>query len=168
MVVNPTEAASGSVKNTCGTACTIGGGDVGAPRCGVEDLPVGAGTDGIAGHPGLVLALVGQQGPVIGVAHGVEPVAVDAAHQAGVVDIEPRSRRQANRLESDIAGVGRAAGGEQYLVGLELLAVVENDRDRSAAAGAAQLGHRNAGTDVDSGFGETACDELTDERFHPR
>jgi hypothetical protein len=42
----------------------------------------------------------------------VKPVAVDSADEAGVVDIQPGSRREANRLKSDIARVGRPAGGE--------------------------------------------------------
>ena len=50
---------------------------------------------------------------MIGVAKGVQPVAVDATGQTGVIDIEPGSRREANRLESDVCGVGRPADGEK-------------------------------------------------------
>ncbi len=111
---------------------------------------------------------MGQQGPVVGVAHGVKPVAVDAAHQAGVVDIEPRSRRKANRVQSDIAGVGCAAGGEEYFVGLELVTVIETDRDGSGTGRAVQLGNRHPGAHVHSGFAQPTGDQLTHERFHPR
>ena len=61
---------------------------------------------------GLILALMGQQGSVIGVAWREQ--SPSTPHQAGVIDIEPRSRRQVNRFQSDIAGAGRAASGEQY------------------------------------------------------
>jgi len=67
----------------------VGGGRVRAPRRGVHRHTVGAGTDRRAGDAGLVFALVGQQRAVVGVAHRIQPVPVDTADSAGVVDVKP-------------------------------------------------------------------------------
>ena len=76
--VRPTEATSGSVKVTCGTCVVVGGGDVRAPRRVVDGVALRAGGDHVAGGARLVLALVGQQRPVVDVADRVEPVGARA------------------------------------------------------------------------------------------
>ena len=43
-----------------------------------------------ARNAGLVLALVGQQGAVVGVADRVQPTVPDAVDATSVVDVEPR------------------------------------------------------------------------------
>ena len=127
---------------------------------------MGSGADRVAGHASLILALMGEQGSVVGVAQGVEPVAVDATDQTGVVDIEPGSRREADRLESDVGGVGRSADGEKDFIGFELVAVVEAYPNRPSATSGAKFGHGHAGADVYSSFGQPAADVFTNERFH--
>src|SRR4051794_40273494 len=54
----------------------VGGGDVRAPRSAVERLTCCRCGDGSAGDARLILALMGQQCPVVYVAEGVEPVVV--------------------------------------------------------------------------------------------
>jgi hypothetical protein len=61
------------------------------------------------------------------------------------------ARCQADRVETDVVGQRLAAGGEQHLVDLEVAAVVELQRHRSRAAGAAQLGDGDDDAHIHSG-----------------
>lgn len=143
----------------------VGGRRVGAPAGGVQRLALRAGADRVARDACLVLALVGQERAVVDVARRVEPVR--ALDPAGVVHGEPAAGFQADRLQAQVAGARGAAGGEEDLVGLHALAVVEFHGDRAVATRTAYGGGRDARTDLRSGLGQRLGDQLPGERLHP-
>src|SRR5215471_5337535 len=96
------------------------------PWRGIDRLPGGARGDRGAGDAGLVFTLVGEQGMVVDVAEGIQPLVADGSHRAGVVHFQPRAGFQADGLQADVVGQGPAAGGEQYLVGFCLTAVLNS------------------------------------------
>lgn len=60
-----------------------------------------------------------------------------------------------------------AAGGEHDFVGLQFAAVIEGEGDRSGGVGAAQGRHPHSDPYIRACPGQTACDELAREGFHP-
>ncbi len=103
------DAASGSVKTTCGTACVVGGGGVRAPRGGRPgSAPRRRGRRWRRPRCGLVLALVGEEGAVVDVADGVEPVAA-RRHRQAVVDRQPANPARGPTVSRPMSPV-RAAG----------------------------------------------------------
>ena len=93
----------------------IGGGGVGAPRRGVHGLsgcPIG---DRCGGDTRLVFALMREQGSVIGVAHRVEPAALDGGHLARVIDLQPAAAGETDGVQADVTSPGCPAGGEHLV-----------------------------------------------------
>src|SRR5271165_7176766 len=127
-----------------------------APRPGVHRFPGGAGADRRSGYARLILPLVRQQRAVVDVADPVQPLAGHTLHQAGVVDIQPRSRRRSHCLQADLARQWLSAGGEQHLVDFQLAAVVQLERH-----GAGPPGRRSFVT-------ETSVRTSTPDSLRPR
>jgi hypothetical protein len=106
----------------------VGGQRVRRPRRGVvRQLAAGPAGDDRTDDAGLVLALVGQRGPAVDVTHGIEPAAVDPAHQPLVVDAEGVTGGETHGLDPEVAGRGPPPGRHQQPGRLERCAVVERD-----------------------------------------
>src|SRR5690606_13042382 len=149
-------------EDDLGDGGVVGGGGVRAPRSGVDRAARGPGGDGGARDAGLVLALVGEEGAVVDVADAVEPVV--AGHPEAVVDGEPGAGFQADRLQADVVGARGPSGGEEDLVGLDVLAGVGADDDGAVLA--PDGGHGRPGADVGAGRGERLGDQFPGERLH--
>ncbi len=143
----------------------VGRGGVRAPAPGVrKGLPLRAGGDGGARDPGLVLALVGQEGAAVDVPDGVEPVG--AADPEAVVDVQPGAGLQADRLQADVLGARGPAGREEHLVGLDAVAALQEHRDRSAAPVPYHRRDGRALADVRAALLQGPGDVLADEGLH--
>jgi hypothetical protein len=118
------------VKTTRGTA-VVGPGRV--------DVDAG---QRVTDQPGLVLALVGEQRPAVGVADDVEPVVARDAQV--VVDLEEAAAAglDADRVQPEVVGRGAPADGDEQLVAGQLPPVRQGDGDRSVGA---VTGDRSAG-----------------------
>src|SRR6201994_2889147 len=91
--VGPTEATSGWVKMTCGTAVWSAHAVVAGSR------PAARAAMGAPQDPALVLAHVGEQREVVHVPGRVQPAAVHALDAERVVHVQPRARLQAHGLQ---------------------------------------------------------------------
>lgn len=141
----------------------VGGGRVGAPGVALQERDPGrAGGDGGAGDPGLVLALVGEQRPVVDVPDRVQPVA--ARHPEAVVDGQPRAGFQSDGVETEVVGARSAAGGEEDLVGLQTVAGVGEGHHGPVLAGHRR--HRRTGADAHARRDERLGDQFTGEGLH--
>ncbi|GAA3369910.1 hypothetical protein GCM10017744_091560 [Streptomyces antimycoticus] len=89
----------------------IGRAAVRGPAAGVEFLAPGPAGDHGPGDAGLVLALAGEEGAAIDVAHGVQPVPRDGGDGQAVVGGEPVPRLQSHGVEPDVLRARGAAGG---------------------------------------------------------
>jgi hypothetical protein len=117
----------------------------------VGDVGDVAAQDGVAGHPPLVLAHVGEGGEPVAVPHRVQPAALDPLDGQAPVDLDRAAARQPDRLQADLGGPGPAAGRDQQLVGFQLPGpVAEGHRGRPAFAVAADRGDLGAGADADA------------------
>ena len=116
----PDGGGLGVGEEDLGHRVVIGGGRIRTPRPGVDRLTGSPRGDRRTGDARLVLALVGQQGPVVRVADCVEPALLYGLHPAGVVDLQPGTRGQAHGIQPHVVGEGLAAGREQHFVDLQL------------------------------------------------
>lgn len=99
---------------------------------------------------------------MVDVADRVQPLAADDPE--AVVDVEPGARFQADRLEADVLGARRAAGGEEDLVGLDAVTGVgEGDHGRALAR---DRGHRGAGAHVRARLRQGLGHQLPGEGLH--
>src|SRR5512133_2986899 len=124
-----------------------------------------AAQDGVAGHPPLVLAHVGQGGEPVAVADGVQPAAVDPLGPQPAVDPDRPVPGQPDRVQADVAGAGAAAGGDQHLVADHLVAVAQGHRDRPAGPVAADRGDLGPGAHGDALGLEGVLDLAAGERL---
>ncbi len=170
-----------------GRAGAVGGRGVRAPALGVQRARLGAGDDRRAGDPRLVLALMGEQRPVVDVPGGVQPRAVDAEHGAAVVHVEPVAGVQTDLLQADVGRARGAPGGVQHLVHGQPPAVAQGERDlgravrrvrparpvrpvrpvRAVHRPSLQRGHLRPEPQVHPEVPQTVRDQLTGERLRP-
>ncbi len=104
---------------------------------------------------------------VVDVAQGIQPVIFQGADPAGVIDLQPGPRGEADGFQADVVGQGQPAGGEQHLVGLQFVAAFERQGDGAGAARAEHRGDGGTETHVRSGLGQGTADQLPGEGLHP-
>ncbi len=143
----------------------VGGGRVGAPGGGVQRGARGAGDDGGARDAGLVLALMGEEGPVIDVPDGVQPV--EAGHLAGLVDPDPAAGGQSDGVQADVLGPRRAAGRHQQFVTLDDLPALQHHADGPGGAVPFDRLDGHTRTDHRPRLAQGVGDELPREGLHP-
>src|SRR4029077_15777165 len=97
----------------------VGGRREAGPRRRVaREFAGGACHDRVAAGTPLVLAHVGEQGPVIEIPGRIQPVTA-ALDPAGVIDVEPRPRTEPDRVEADLVRSRSPARCDQQLVGAD-------------------------------------------------
>ena len=99
----------------------------------VGDAPHVLALDHVGGDAGLVLPHVGERGATVAVADGIQPATLDPGGAQLIVDVDGATGLEPDGLESEIAGGGPAAGGDEQLVRIELRAVVEHCGDGAVA-----------------------------------
>ncbi len=77
------------------------------------------------GDPGLVFAHVGEKGPAVRVADGIQPSSGHPGGAERVVDGHRPARLKADGVQADISGAGPPAGGHENLVGCNDPAVLQ-------------------------------------------
>src|SRR5918994_1384063 len=123
--------------------------------------------DDVGTQAPLVLAHVGEQGPAVAVAHGVEPVAVGAPHAQLVVDVEESASRvgEADPVQPEVARARAAPDRDEDLVGGELAAVPQRGHDRAVGPVTPRRGHEGADDDRDALGFEGGAHLLARERL---
>lgn len=106
---------------------------------------------------------MGEQHPAVDVAGGVQPAAGNRGHPHAVVDVDPVAGSEADGLQSHVFGAWGAAGGDEQLVGLQLLPVLQGHRHRPVLAGTVHTGHPGCGPHIHPAVAQQVGDQLPDE-----
>ena len=124
--VRPTDATSGSVNVTCGTASWSAVATCVPHGASATGAPFARAAMTSPAARAWYLPWCVSSARCVDVARGVQPV--EAAHEQGVVGLQPGAGLEPDRVQADVSGARRTAGRDQHLLGRDGRTVAESRR----------------------------------------